>query len=146
MASISGGEVRVFLSTDGGTTYKAFAMESDCSFDITADTREITSKDDAVWRSFVKSAKSFTVSGSAIFGDDDASEWNPDELYAEIGEEVDLRITQVAAGGVSPVSGETKLEGKAILNSFSASFADKDNGTYTFSLQGSGALTVGTNA
>ena len=146
MASISGGEIRVFLSTDGGSTYKAFAYESDCSFELTADTREITSKDDAVFRSYVTSAKAWTITGSAIYGDDDASEWNPDEIYAELGESVDVRITQVAAGGVAPVVGESKIEGTAILTSFSGSFADKDNGTYSFNLQGSGAFTVGTNA
>ena len=87
MASISGGEIRVFLSTDSGSTYKAFAFESDCSFELTADTREITSKDDAVFRSYVTSAKAWTITGSAIYGDDDASEWNPDEIYAELGEQ-----------------------------------------------------------
>ena len=145
MASISGGEIRVLLSTDGGSTYKGFALESDCSFSMSASTREITSKDDAIYQSFVTSAKNWTISGSALFGDDDATKWNPDDLYASLGSEVDIKITQCAAGTVTPAAGETKIEGAAILTELSGSFPDKDNGTFTFSLQGTGAWTVGTN-
>ncbi|NBT31430.1 MAG: hypothetical protein EBT13_05885, partial [Rhodobacteraceae bacterium] len=67
------------VHTDGGSTYKGFALESDCSFEMNAETREVTSKDDAVYRSYVTSAKNWTISGSALFGDDDASNWNPDD-------------------------------------------------------------------
>ena len=144
MATISGGEVRLFLSTDG-TTYKAFASETECSFEMNAETREVTSKDVAVFRSYVTSAKTWTVSGTMLLGDDDASNWNPDELYSKVGDTVYLRITQVAAGGVTPVSGETKIEGQAILTQLSVSAPDKDNGSVTFSLNGTGAFTVGTN-
>ena len=145
MASLSGGEIRVLLSTDGGSTYKGFALESDCSFEMNAETREVTSKDDAVYRSYVTSAKNWTISGNALFGDDAASNWNPDDLYASIGAEVDLKITQCAAGTTTPATGETKIEGSAILTQLSASFPDKDNGSYSFSLQGTGAWTIGTN-
>jgi predicted secreted protein len=144
MATISGGEVRLFLSTDG-TTYKAFADETECSFELNAETREITSKDVAVFRSYVTSAKTWTVSGTMLLGDDDASKWNPDELYSKVGDSVYLRITQVAAGGVAPITGETKIEGQAILTQLSVSAPDKDNGSVTFSLNGTGAFTVGTN-
>ena len=145
MASISGGEIRVLLSTDGGSTYKGFALESDCSFEMNAETREVTSKDDAIFRSYVTSAKNWTISGSALFGDDDASNWNPDQLYDSIGAEVDIKITQCAAGTVTPAAGETKIEGNAILTQLSASFPDKDNGSYSFSLTGTGAWAIGTN-
>lgn len=144
MATISGGEVRLFLSTDG-TTYKAFASETECSFEMNAETREVTSKDVAVFRSYVTSAKTWSVSGTMLLGDDDASNWNPDELYSKVGDTVYLRITQVAAGGVTPVSGETKIEGQAILTQLSVSAPDKDNGSVTFSLNGTGSFTVGTN-
>ncbi|MFZ9191074.1 MAG: phage tail tube protein [Schleiferiaceae bacterium] len=144
MATISGGEVRLFLSTDG-TTYKAFASETECSFEMNAETREVTSKDVAVFRSYVTSAKTWSVSGTMLLGDDDASSWNPDELYSKVGDVVYLRITQVAAGGVTPVSGETKIEGQAILTQLSVSAPDKDNGSVSFTLNGTGAFTVGTN-
>lgn len=145
MASISGGEIRVLLSVDGGSTYKGFALESDCAFELNSETRETTSKDSAVYRTYVTSAKNWTISGSALFGDDDASNWNPDDLYAYLGNVVDVKITQCAAGTVTPATGESKIEGEAILTQLSASFPDKDSGTYTFSLQGTGAWTIGTN-
>jgi predicted secreted protein len=144
MATISGGEVRLFLSTDG-TTYKAFAAETECSYEMNAETREVTSKDVAVFRTYVTSAKTWSVSGTMLLGDDDASAWNPDELYSKVGDVVYLRITQVAAGGVSPVTGETKIEGQAILTQLSVSAPDKDNGSVSFTLNGTGAFTVGTN-
>ena len=144
MATISGGEVRLFLSTDG-STYKAFASETECSFEMNAETREVTSKDVAVFRSYVTSAKTWSVSGTMLFGDDNASLWNPDELYDKVGDVVYLRITQVAAGGVSPVAGETKIEGLAILTQLSVSAPDKDNGSVSFTLNGTGTFTVGTN-
>jgi predicted secreted protein len=144
MATISGGEVRLFLSTDG-TTYKAFAAETECSFEMNAETREVTSKDVAVFRSYVTSAKTWSVSGTMLLGDDDASQWNPDELYSKVGDVVYLRITQVAAGATTPITGETKIEGQAILTQLSVSAPDKDNGSVSFSLNGTGSFTVGTN-
>jgi TP901-1 family phage major tail protein len=145
MATLSGGEVRLFLSADGGSTYKAFASETECSFEMNAETRETTSKDAAVFRTYVTSAKTWSISGSTIMDDDNASLWNVDELYAKVGDIVKLRITQVAAGSTTPVTGETKIEGDAILTQLSVSAPDKDNGTVSFSLNGTGAWTVGTN-
>jgi TP901-1 family phage major tail protein len=145
MATISGGEVRLFLSADGGTTYKAFASETECSFEMNAETREVTSKDVAVFRSYVTSAKTWTVSGTMLFGDDDATNWNPDELYAKVGDTVKIKITQVAAGTSTPATGESNIIGDAILTQLSVSAPDKDNGSVSFSLNGTGAFTVGTN-
>jgi predicted secreted protein len=146
MANISGGEVRLFLSTDGGTTYKGFASETECSIELNADTRETTSKDEALFRSYVTSAKTWTVSGSTHLFDDDASLWNTDDLYAYVGTQVKVKITQVAAGTTAPVSGEKNVIGDAILTQLSVSAPDKDNGTVSFTLNGTGAFTVGTNA
>jgi plastocyanin len=145
MATISGGEVRLFLSADGGTTYKAFAEETECSYEMNAETRETTSKDVAVFRTYVTSAKTWSVSGTTMLGDDDAAKWNPDELYAKVGDIVKLRITQVTAGTVTPIVGETKIEGDAILTQLSVSAPDKDNGSVSFTLNGTGTFTVGTN-
>ena len=146
MATLSGGEVRLFMSVDGGTTYKAFASETETSFEMNAETRETTSKDAAVFRTYVTSAKTWSISGSTILDDDSSTQWNADELYAKVGDLVKLRITQVAAGTVTPVSGETKIEGDAILTQLSVSAPDKDNGSVSFSLNGTGAWTVGTNS
>ena len=145
MATLSGGEVRLFMSVDGGTTYKAFASETETSFEMNAETRETTSKDAAVFRTYVTSAKTWSISGSTILDDDSSTAWNADELYAKVGDLVKLRITQVAAGTVTPVTGETKIEGDAILTQLSVSAPDKDNGSVSFSLSGTGAWTVGTN-
>ena len=145
MATLSGGEVRLFMSVDGGTTYKAFASETETSFEMNAETRETTSKDAAVFRTYVTSAKTWSISGSTILDDDSSTAWNADELYAKVGDIVKLRITQVAAGTVTPVTGETKIEGDAILTQLSVSTPDKDNATVSFTLNGTGAWTVGTN-
>ena len=134
------------MSIDGGTTYKAFASETETSFEMNAETRETTSKDAAVFRTYVTSAKTWSISGSTILDDDSSTQWNADELYAKVGDLVKLRITQVAAGTVTPVSGETKIEGDAILTQLSVSAPDKDNGSVSFSLNGTGAWTVGTNS
>ena len=55
-------------------------------------------------------------------------------------------VTQVTAGTVTPVTGETKVEGTAILSQLSVSAPDKDNGTVSFTLNGTGAFAVGVNA
>ena len=145
MATISGGEVRLFLSADGGSTYKAFAAETECSYEMNAETREVTSKDVAVFRTYVTSAKTWSVTGTMLLGDDDASNWNPDELYAKVGDTVKIKITQVAAGASTPVTGETNIIGDAILTQLSVSAPDKDNGSVSFTLNGTGAFAVGTN-
>jgi len=100
----------------------------------------------AVFRTYVTSAKSWTISGTSNLGDDDAAKWNVDELYAKVGDIVNIRITQVTAGTVTPVVGETKVEGDAILSQLSVSAPDKDNGTVSFTLNGTGAFAVGVNA
>lgn len=145
MATNSGTEFRVLMSNDGGTTFKGFANETECSFEVTSDTREITSKDSAVWRTYAPNAKAWTASGTAIFGDDDATKWNPDDLYSLVGVTVTVKLTPCDAGTVTPKTGETNLNGLAILTSFSSSQPDKDNGTFTFSFQGVGLLNTATN-
>lgn len=144
MATNSGTEFRLLLSTDG-TTYKGLANETECSFDITSDTRETTSKDNAIWRTYVSSARAWTASGTAIFGDDDGTKWNPDELYELVGTTVYVKLTPCAAGTVTPLTGESNLSGTAVFTSFSSSQPDKDNGTFTFQLQGTNALVKSTN-
>lgn len=144
MATNSGTEFRLLLSTDG-TTYKGLANETECSFDITSDTRETTSKDNAIWRTYTPSARAWTASGTAIFGDDDATKWNPDDLYDLVGTTVWVKLTPCAAGTVTPISGETNLSGTAVFTSFSSSQPDKDNGTFTFQLQGTNALVKAAN-
>jgi hypothetical protein len=145
MATNSGTEFRVLLSTDG-TTFKGLANETECSFDITSETRETTSKDSATWRTYVSSARTWTASGTALFGDDDATKWNPDELYELVGTLVTVKLTPCAAGSVTPATGESCLSGQAVFTSFSSSQPDKDNGTFTFQLQGATALAKTTNA
>ena len=144
MASIAGGEFRILLSNDGGSTYKGFELESDCSFELNSETRETTSKEDASFRSYVTSAKTWSVSGSGLFGDG-ATDWDPDELYNLLGTSVTLKITPCDIGTVTPTTGKANISGAAILTQLSGSFADKDNATYSFSLQGTGAWTEGTN-
>lgn len=144
MATISGSEFRVLLSTDGGTTYKGFATETECSFEINAETRETTSKDDASWRTFITSAKNWTASGASNFSDDDATKWNADDLYTVVGTSILIKLVPCAAGSVTPATGESQLAGSAILAQFSAAFPDKDNATYNFSLQGTGELAKST--
>jgi predicted secreted protein len=144
MASIAGGEFRILLSNDGGSSYKGFALESDCSFELNAETRETTSKEDASFRSYVTSAKTWSVSGSGLFGNG-ATDWDPDELYNFLGTSVTLKITQTDIGTITPTSGKQNITGAAILTQLSGSFADKDNATYSFSLQGTGAWTEATN-
>jgi hypothetical protein len=144
MATNSGTEFRLLLSTDG-TTYKGLANETECSFDITSDTRETTSKDNAIWRTYTPSARAWTASGTAIFGDDDATKWNPDELYDLVGTTVWVKLTPCAAGTVTPIVGENNLSGTAVFTSFSSSQPDKDNGTFTFQLQGTNALVKAAN-
>lgn len=144
MATNSGTEFRLLLSTDG-TTYKGLANETECSFDITSDTRETTSKDNAIWRTYTPSARAWTASGTAIFGDDDATKWNPDDLYDLVGTTVWVKLTPCAAGTVTPLTGESNLSGTAVFTSFSSSQPDKDNGTFTFQLQGTNALVKAAN-
>jgi len=144
MASIAGGEFRILLSNDGGSSYKGFALESDCSFELNAETRETTSKEDASFRSYVTSAKTWSVSGSGLFGNG-ATDWDPDELYNFLGTSVTLKITQTDIGTITPTSGKQNITGSAILTQLSGSFADKDNATYSFSLQGTGAWTEASN-
>jgi len=63
-----------------------------------------------------------------------------------VGTTVYVKLTPCTAGGVTPTVGESNLTGTAVFTSFSSSQPDKDNGTFTFQLQGTAALVKGTNA
>lgn len=140
MATYSGGEIRLFLSTDNGTTYKAFAAETECSFEMNAETREVTSKDIALFRSYVTSAQTWSVTGTTLFEEGALAGLNTEELYDLIGDKVKVKIAQVQAGTQVPASTTTQIIGDAILTQFSVSAADKDNASASFTLNGTGAF------
>jgi hypothetical protein len=76
---------------------------------------------------------------------EDNTVWTPGDLYEMVGDLVHIRITTVAPGGAIPLLGEPKIQGQAILTQLSVSAPDKDNGSVSFSLNGTGSFTVGTN-
>ena len=101
------------------------------------DTRDITTKESAGNAEFLEGLKSFTLSGDGlvvytIAGDFDT----PDNLYNILNNR-----TKVKVKFGSTTSGEIDYTGDAFLTSYEQEAGVEDNTTYSFSFQGTGALT-----
>jgi len=147
MAIYSGhdGEVR-FVNPTGTTAVVAnmrnFTIES------TQDAVEVTTMSGTGFRDYLPGLSTFTVTGDIYYDDGDAAQTDLLEAASE-----DM-ITDSSAAGyanadfeVYPTgneSGSQKLSGKGVVTSFSITSAVDGMVEASFTIQGSGALTIGT--
>jgi len=110
-------------------------------FEFSKDTIDATNKDGAGYKEFLVGLSSWTMNAEGIFEEDAGVGTNisAKELLDDI-----IAGAPITAVMSSAESGDLKLSGSAVITSFSWNAPVNDVSTFSVSLQGSGALTVGT--
>jgi len=131
--------IAIYKDVAGTLTKIANATSND--FTITKDMIETTNKDSAGAKEFIAGEYGYTMSVEGMFEED-----------ASVGSSISWKeiLTDLIAGTsvtivmTSNVSGDIKLSGSAFFNELNLTAPKNDVTTFTASIQGTGALTVGT--
>ena len=131
--------IAIYKDISGTLTKIANATSND--FSITKDMIETTNKDSAGSKEYIAGEYGYTMSVEGMF-EEDASvgagiSWK--EIITDL-----LAGTSVTIVMTSNVSGDLKLSGSAFFNELNLTAPQHDVATFTASIQGTGALTVGT--
>jgi predicted secreted protein len=107
---------------------------TNATIEMTMEPRESTCKDDSGnAASFLAGRTSWTMGGEGKFAFDSANGFS--ELYAFW-----LAGTEVDVSFQSTVAGDKGYEGSGFITSLSADTPDNEDSTFSFTIQGSGAL------
>lgn len=110
-------------------------------FELTKDTIDATNKDGQNYKEFLVGLSSWTMSAEGIFEEDGSTtNHSAKDLLDDIiaGDEITVIM------GNEDETGDLKLSGSAVMTNFSWNAPVNDVSTFSCTLQGSGALTVGT--
>ena len=124
-----------------GTPVK-IANATSHSIDISKDMIDVTNKDSAGAKEFIAGEYGYTLNVEGIFEEDGsvgagALSWKDVITDLTAGTSVTIVMT-------SNVSGDLKLSGAAFFSNLNLSAPNNDKATFTATIQGTGALTVGT--
>ena len=131
--------IAIYKDVAGTLTKIANASSND--FSITKDMIETTNKDSAGAKEYIAGEYGYTMSVEGMF-EEDASvgaliSWK--EILTDL-----IAGTSVTIVMTSNVSGDIKLSGSAFFSDLNLTAPKNDVTTFTASIQGTGALTVGT--
>jgi hypothetical protein len=122
------------------STVMGFA--TDVSIDISESPRDITTKFSQAWRSLASGLRQFTISGTHLFAENaingEAQLWS----YLQSRTEISFKLT-VQNGDINStaeVNGNTRYTGRGRITSITRSGGVEDNVTFSFTIEGSGAL------
>ena len=133
-------DVLIQFSTDG-TTYDEVGRMTSASLSISMETRDTSTKDSAGWRELLEGQKSWSLSGDGLVvysltGADGFS-----DLYGYLNGRTNLYVKFGSVG-----SGEKVYSGRGFITSLDQEAGVEDNTTFSFSFEGTGALTEAANA
>jgi len=133
-------DVLIQFSTDG-TTYDEVGRMTNASLSISMETRDTSTKDSAGWRELLEGQKSWSLSGDGLVvysltGADGFS-----DLYGYLNGRTNLYVKFGSVG-----SGEKVYSGRGFITSLDQEAGVEDNTTFSFSFEGTGALTEAANA
>jgi TP901-1 family phage major tail protein len=131
--------IAIYKDVAGTLTKIANATSND--FSITKDMIETTNKDSAGAKEYIAGEYGYTMSIEGMF-EEDASvgasiSWK--EILTDL-----IAGTSVTIVMTSNVTGDIKLSGAAFFSDLNLTAPRNDVATFTASIQGTGALTVGT--
>jgi predicted secreted protein len=131
--------IAIYKDISGTLTKIANATSND--FSITKDMIETTNKDSAGAKEYIAGEYGYTMSVEGMFEEDTSVgagiSWK--EIITDL-----LAGTSVTIVMTSNVSGDLTLSGSAFFNELNLTAPQNDVATFTASIQGTGALTVGT--
>ena len=130
----------VALWKDIAGTPTKIANLTSTDFELSKDTIDATNKDGGSYKEFLVGLSGWTMNAEGIFEEDgSATGVSAKDLLDDI-----IAGDPITAVMSSAESGDLKLSGSAIITSFAWNAPVNDVSTFSVSLQGSGALTVGT--
>jgi len=130
----------IALYKDVSGTLTKIANLTSTDFELTKDTIDATNKDGSNYKEFLVGLSNWTMSCEGIFEEDaSTTNFSPKDLLDDMiaGDAITVVMT-------SNETGDLKLTGSAVMTSFAWNAPVNDVATFSCSLQGSGALTVGT--
>ncbi|MFZ2905326.1 MAG: phage tail tube protein [Cyclobacteriaceae bacterium] len=110
-----------------------------CELNIDAETIDVTTMESNGWSEFLHGVKNWTMTGSGIvdFGATEGVDEIADDIIAGAIGSVEFTTTQ---------TGDTKFSGSALYTNLKIGAEVEGKCTFSFSLQGTGVLTKGTQA
>jgi len=111
------------------------------SLSVTMATRDISTKDSAGWMEVLEGQKSWTLSGEGLVVYNNSGKATPDDIYTLLSNR-----TAVAIEFGSETTDEKYYAGSGFFTEFSTDAGVEDNATFSFSFQGTGVLTQGTQS
>ncbi len=111
------------------------------SLSVTMATRDISTKDSAGWMEVLEGQKSWTLSGEGLVVYNNTGKTTPDEIYTLLSTRA---VVVIQFGSAS--SDEKYYTGSGFFTEFSTDAGVEDNATFSFSFQGTGVLTQGTQS
>ena len=139
---VNGTLISIYKDVSG--SLKKIANATSHSFDVSKDMIDVTSKDSAGAKEFIAGEYGYTLNVEAIF-EDDASVGATQQSFKDLATDL-LAGTLLTIVISTNVTGDEKYTGTAFFTSLSLSAPNNDKATWTGTLQGSGALTIGTVA
>lgn len=112
----------------------------ECTLTIDGETIDVTTKDSNGWTERLHGVKSWSMAGSGIL--DWAATEGADEIYDDL---VNGTTATFKFGG-SAVSGHSEISGTGLYTNLEISAPKEDKVSFSFSIEGSGALTKATIA
>ena len=129
----------VALYKDVAGTPTKIANLTSTDFELSKDTIDATNKDGGSYKEFLVGLSGWTMNAEGIFEEDgSATGVSAKDLLDDI-----IAGAPITAIMTSQVSGDIKLSGSAIITSIAWNAPVNDVSTFSVSLQGTGALTVG---
>lgn len=133
-------DVVIRIGTDGAT-YETVGKMTSASLSVTMGTRDVSTKDSAGWMEVLEGQKSWTLSGEGLVVYNNTGKATPDDIYTHLSART---LIYIEFG--SEDTDEKYYSGTGYFTEFSTDAGFEDNATFSFSFQGTAALTQGTQA
>ena len=135
---VNGTLVALYKDVSGTPTKIANLTSTD--FELSKDTIDATNKDGGSYKEFLVGLSGWTMNAEGIFEEDgSATGVSAKDLLDDI-----IAGAPITVIMTSNLTDDIKLSGSAVITSFAWNAPVNDVSTFSVSLQGSGALTVGT--
>ena len=132
-------DVLIQFSTDG-VTYSEIGRCTSASLSVSMETRDTSNKDSAGWRELLEGQKSWSLSGDGLVTYNIASADGYSDLWGYL-----TARTKLYVKFGSTTTDEKYYSGQGFLTSLDQEAGMEDNVTYSFSFEGTAALTEATN-
>jgi TP901-1 family phage major tail protein len=151
MSIIKGSDLMVFIETSGGS-FKSIAYATNHTLTVGTNSTEISTKDDGggVWNSATVQKLNWSATTENLFSLDGEGA-NFDDLFAIMADRKEVKIKfsldsvyankpdVVPSGGWTPIS-TPQYTGSAFITDLSVNAPDGDNGSFSATFTGNGAL------